>query len=268
MCLREIVVDACPRSDVRRTLEHARETAIEFGASLTVTSFAWPRISVVGDVLAGSALSAQEHTRAMGEALRRTRSAFDSVFAETSVEAEWCSAITEPSAALRDHLLAADLLITSSSEEGLCVMPDAAELALRTGAPVIRLGRGATAHRFSKVVLAWKDCSQARRAAHDALPFLRRADSVTVIGVGDEVSIERLEAVARHLRRHDVSARHLHAPPLEESTTARLLDQAEREGASLIVAGVYSRGPFAERLLGGVTTELAKSTDLSWFMAH
>lgn len=264
---REILVDACPRGDVHRTLEYARETAIEFGASLSVASFAWPRSSIVGDVLAASALSALEHTRAMEEALRGTRSAFDAVLSGTAVEAEWCSAIIEPSVALREHLFTADLLITSAHDEGNCVSPDAAELALASGTPVLRLGKSVTTYRFPKIIIAWKDSSQARRAAHDALPFLQRADSVTVVGVGDEVSSDRLEAVARHLRRHDVAVKHVHVP-YRGNTAIDLLDQAERDEATLIVAGVYSRTPFAERVLGGVTAELIKSTDISWFMGH
>ncbi|CCV05740.1 hypothetical protein MESS2_1650023 [Mesorhizobium metallidurans STM 2683] len=64
MSFRDIVVDACPKSDIRRTLEHAREMAVEFGAKLTVVSYAWPRTSIVGDVLAGNVFTVQEQTRA------------------------------------------------------------------------------------------------------------------------------------------------------------------------------------------------------------
>lgn len=54
----------------------------------------------------------------------------------------------------------------------------------------------------------------------------------------------------------------------EGDVCADLLGQAKREGANLIVAGVYSHGPLTERVLGGVTREMLKSTDMSWFMAH
>ncbi len=269
MSFRDIVVDACPKSDIQRTLELSRQMAIEFGANLTVVSYAWPRTSIVGDVLAGNALSVQEQTRAMEDALDATRRAFDSVFAAKPAEVEWCSAIVEPTAALLDHLLSADLFITSASQEKTCVSPDAAELALRSGTPVLRLGRNLTTCRSPSVVVAWKDCSQARRALHDALPILKRADRVTIVGIGDEVSIDRLEAVDEHLRRHEVTTTgHLHVPRSEGDICGDLLTQAQREGASLIVAGVYSRGPFATRVLGGMTREMLKNTETSWFMAH
>ena len=40
---------------------------------------------------------------------------------------------------MRDHLLAVDLLITSSFEADTCILPDPADLALRSGTPVLRL---------------------------------------------------------------------------------------------------------------------------------
>ena len=268
MSFRDIVVDACPKSDIDRTLERAREMAVEFGAKLTVVSYAWPRTSLVGEVLVGNAFSVEEQTRAMEDALGATRNAFDRVFATKPVEVEWCSGVIEPAAPLLDHLLAADLHITSASEGTTCVSPDAAELALRSGTPVLRLGQNVATSRFPNVVVAWKDCSQARRAVHDALPILKRADSVTIVGVGDEVSSDRLEAVAEHLRRHEVTTGHRHVPRSEGDICADLLTQARREGASLIVAGVYSRGSFAERVLGGVTREMLKNTETAWVMAH
>jgi nucleotide-binding universal stress UspA family protein len=263
----DIVVDACPRSDVYRTLEHARDIAGEFGANLSVVSYAWRPFSMT-DALTLNAFSVQEQTRAMGDALAAAEGAFNKVFGANPKEVGWCSGIGEPTKAMRDHLLTADLLITSSSDADACVLPDPAELAICSGAPVLRLGRQSAKGRFPKVLVAWKDCPQARRAVHDALPLLQRAERVAVVGVGDEVLADRLEAVAEHLRRHKVRAHHWHISRSQEAVCADLLAQAERDGANLIVAGVYNHGPLTERMLGGVTREILKSTDMSWLLAH
>ena len=74
--------------------------------------------------------------------------------------------------------------------------------------------------------------------------------------------------MAEHLRRHKVKARYWHLPRSQDDVCADLLGQAEREGANLIVAGVYSHGALTERVLGGVTREMLKSTEMSWFLAH
>lgn len=263
----DIVADACPRSDLHQTLDRARDIAGEFGANLSVVSYAWPPFSIA-EALASNAFSVQEQTRAMEDAMAAARGAFDVVFGMNPKGVEWCSGIGDPTEVMRDHLLVADLLITSSAEADACVLPDPADLACRSGTPVLRLGRQSANDRFTNVLVAWKDCSQARRALHDALPLLERAESVAVVGVGDEVSADGLEAVAGHLRRHKVKAHHSHIWRSQKAVCGDLLAQAEREGASLIVAGVYSHGPLTERVLGGVTREILKSTDMSWFLAH
>ena len=262
----DIVVDACPRSDLYQTLEQGRNMAAEFGASLSVVSYAWPPLSIT-EALAPNAFSVQEHTRAMEDALAAARGTFDEVFGANAKGVEWCSGIGEPTEAMRDHLLTADLLVTSSAEADACVLPDPANLALHSGTPVLRLGRQAPNGHFPNVLVAWKDCSQARRALHDALPLLERAESVAVVGVGDEVSADRLESVVEHVRRHKVKAHHWHISRSQEDVCADLLRLAEREGANLIVAGVYSHGPLTERVFGGVTREILKRTGMSWFLA-
>lgn len=266
MSFRDIVVDACPKSDIRRTLESACEIATAFDAKLYVAAYAWPVTSVT-DALAGHTFTVQKQTQDMQDALDSTRDAFDQVFASKPIDVEWCSGIGDPAVALSAHLLTADLLITSAAEGQGCVSPDPAALASGSGTPILRLGTAATG-RFSKVLVAWKDCPQARRALHDALPILKRADKVTIVGVGDEISAVRLEAVSEHLRRHNVTTSHLHLSHSEQDVGADLIGHAQRDNADLIVAGVYSRSPLAERVLGGVTRELLKTADLSWFMAH
>lgn len=78
----DIVVDATPRPDLDRTLDRARELAGEFGAHLSVVSYAWPRASIA-DALTINAFTAQEQTRAMEEALAAARNAFDRAFGPT-----------------------------------------------------------------------------------------------------------------------------------------------------------------------------------------
>lgn len=263
----DIVVDATPRADLERTLNQARGLAERFRAHLTVVAHAWPSTSIL-DTLAPNPFFAQEQTRAMEDALASAHNAFKNVFGPNGRSIQWCSGIGEPGPSLHDHLLTADLLITSSSEPERCLLPDPASLALRSGAPVLRLDGQADSSRFSRVLVAWKDCSQARRAVHEALPLLARAHTVTVAGVGNEVSLERLNSVAAHLRRHRVKADALHIPHTGAGVCSELIAQARRKGADLIVTGVYSRTILAERILGGVTRDMLNSNDVSWFMAN
>ena len=56
--------------------------------------------------------------------------------------------------------------------------------------------------RASRIVIAWKDTVEARRAVSGALGFIRHADQVYVASVGDGSGAEGAEEVAAYLARH------------------------------------------------------------------
>lgn len=103
----EIVVDACPRANLTKTLEFAREMAEAFDAKISVASYAWPKTSMK-DVLVPNIFWAEEQTRLMERALASSRSIVDKVFGADSEHVHWCSGIGEPTAAMQAHLLTAD----------------------------------------------------------------------------------------------------------------------------------------------------------------
>lgn len=263
-----IVVDAVPGPSVRRKLEAARDISAAFGSTLDVVSCAWPNTSLMAEALGGSIAASQWQTSSMQEALETTRGLYEEVMQGSLVESRWCSSVAEPVRALRDHLFTADLAITSSDEPGPFCTADPTELARGSGAPVLRLSRDPGDVRFEHVLIAWKDGSQARRAVHEALPFLQRARSVCIAGVGDEAPADRLDLLSRHLSRHHVAARPVHLSRSGDGVGAQLLSQARSEGCSLVVSGAYSHNRNWERILGGVTRDLEADDGMSWFFAH
>ena len=269
MTYRDIIVDATPRDDLVQALEQARDLAATFDARLTAVCFAWPRTSALRTAVTSSPLSVLEDTRKMDAALAGAHDAFLRVFGSGSKAAAWVSGLAEPAPLLRQHLLAADLLVTSSPPPTACVLANPGELAIHGGGPVLRLGQNVAGRSFANAVIGWKDAPQARRALHDALPLLRRARTVTVVGVGDEVEQDRLEEVAAHLKRHEVTTAVSHIPAtVGTAGAADLLAEARRLGADLIVTGAFGRGPLAQRLWGGMTSGLQQDADLSWLMSH
>lgn len=263
-----IVVDASPSSNVRQTLEAARDIGAEFGSKLAVVCYAWPRISLLKDALDIDIMSVQSQTNVMEQALETTRGIYQQVMRDSDVESEWCSGIMEPAPVLRDHLLTSDLAITGARDAEAFVICDPADLAFRSGAPVLRIGGQTRSWRFERALIAWKDCAEARHAVHAALPILQRAKSALIVGVGDEVAADRLEAVSEHLGRHQVPARHLHLSRDADGVCAQLVRRAESEGCDLIVSGAYSRSRQSERVLGGVTQEMLADPGRSWLLAH
>ncbi|NOZ31621.1 MAG: universal stress protein [Alphaproteobacteria bacterium] len=122
------------------------------------------------------------------------------------------------------------------------------------------------------VLVGWRNTREAARAVAEALPFLRRAKSVTVAMVADGASLEadRSEPgadIARHLGRHGVNVELKHLTGWSRASEA-LLNEAERVGAGLIVIGGYGHSRFREWILGGATRDILRGSKLPVLAAH
>ena len=77
---------------------------------------------------------------------------------------------------------------------------DSGALVLRTGRPVLVVAPSTKSLVANRVVVAWRDTREARRAVQDALPFLLSAKEVLIVEVTEtgsvEASMHRLKDVA------------------------------------------------------------------------
>jgi nucleotide-binding universal stress UspA family protein len=124
---------------------------------------------------------------------------------------------------------------------------------------------------LKRVIVAWKDTREARRAAADALPILKIATSVSLVEIAPEAELiaasARLADVAAWLARHDVTAECL--PIASDGDDADRLNVLAKEwGADLIVAGAYGHSRVREWALGGVTRSLLGTSLRSVFVSH
>lgn len=176
--------------------------------------------------------------------------------------ATFLSGMDRPSVLMARHARGADLIVArrvppGASGTNLC---HPADLFMETGAPVLIAPQDAPALEGRQVVVAWKDCREARRALADALPFLARADRVQLVEVcppADHATARAyLREVVERLSRHGVKAEVKVISPTGASVTTDIEDAADKIGADLIVAGAYSHHRMREWVLGGVTQDL------------
>ncbi|MBN9457412.1 MAG: universal stress protein [Bosea sp.] len=191
--------------------------------------------------------------------------------AGTLPDLEWRSDIQPPADFIAKAARAADLLVVarSSSDSPRRLMSiDPGDAVMAAGLPVLVVQQESRAILARSVVVAWKNTREARRAVRDALPFLQRAETVTVLVVGEDAGDQGVEDVATHLARHGVASRTRRVTALSGSPADAIMDTALEEGSDLIVSGAYGHNRTREWIFGGVTGDLLDRSPVACLMSH
>ncbi|WP_339863807.1 universal stress protein [Paremcibacter congregatus] len=119
-----------------------------------------------------------------------------------------------------------------------------------------------------RILVAWNDSAQCARATHDALPFLREAEQVTVLSVGeyDKDQVPTAD-ICQHLSRHNVNVEG-REDGVTDNIAETILMAAEELNVDLIVAGAWGHSRITEVILGGVTQRLFSNKLLPVFLSH
>lgn len=171
---------------------------------------------------------------------------------------EWRSVLGRPTDALHEAARAADLIVVAGGSpahpHGFRTV-DRGELVLRSGRPVLCAPSNADYLSAQNILVCWKDCREARRALHDAMPLLARANDVLLLSVAEGAPAAIADDVCAALKRHGVKAR-AEAAQEDSRVSDTILHRAFRVGADLIVAGAYGHTRLGERIFGGATRDL------------
>ena len=124
---------------------------------------------------------------------------------------------------------------------------------------------------FDHAIVAWNGGREAARAVSEAIPYLTRAETVSVLVIDERQSVEDDatigEDLIEHLLHHGVGAG-LHHVKKEDRVGATLIVEAQRRKADFIVMGGYGHSKLSEWLLGGTTYELMHESPVPILIAH
>lgn len=189
--------------------------------------------------------------------------------------AEWCAIEDQPARVLAAMSRRADLIVADGAVTGAGRRNSAAgpgDLIMTCGRPVLIVPAQAQPLEARKVVVAWKDTRESRRAVADAMPFLLGADEVVVVGVcakdAEVLAREGVDDVVAHLSRSGAKARGKVVVEPAGTTSEAILAAARDSGADLIVAGAYGHSRFREWVLGGVTDDLLHDPTHYLLLSH
>ncbi|MDG4906056.1 universal stress protein [Mesorhizobium sp. WSM4898] len=244
----------------------AQQIAKKFEADLIAVAAAEPSALVSpseSSPLVAEVLRQRSHE--VEERIKRLRDEFLAV-AGNDERASWRAELDDPTSAVALHARAADLVITGAPAAAAAGdyqrTVDPGALVLSLGRPVLFAADGLAALKGERVMVAWKDCRESRRAVVDAMPFLRNAKEVTVFSTAEEETLAARDGAAdvvRFLMKHGVKARAQVMESEELSAGDAITVFADYLGADLIVAGGYGHSRFREWALGGATRSLLRS---------
>jgi nucleotide-binding universal stress UspA family protein len=153
------------------------------------------------------------------------------------------------------------------------------ETLAHSGRPVLLAPAEAPSGIGYVVAVAWNGSPQAVRALTAALPFLKKANAVSLIttgittGITARITTDDADAGGRsildYLAWHGVDAQ----PRKVAGGSGRhggrvLLDAAREAGADLLVMGAYGRAPWREQLFGGATRDALATMPLPLLLMH
>ena len=139
------------------------------------------------------------------------------------------------------------------------------------GVPVIVVPSKLMDGAGRRVLIAWNGSRESARAVKDALPFLEKAERVTVLCVGQTragANIRPGEEVTRYLGYHGIEAS---LDNIDEGSMtvgdAILMHQGDI-GADMLVMGGYGHSRLREFVLGGVTKRILERCPTPVLMSH
>jgi nucleotide-binding universal stress UspA family protein len=122
------------------------------------------------------------------------------------------------------------------------------------------------------VVVAWNQSREALVAARRALPFLRRAESVSIVVIDPPAyGPERSDPgglLCQYLVRHGVRAEVVVLAKSLPRVSDVLARHIRDSNAELLVMGAYGHSRFREAILGGATRDMLEKAAVPVFLAH
>lgn len=144
------------------------------------------------------------------------------------------------------------------------------DLVISSPRPVLIIPFAGNYLNFGKhVLVAWNNSRESSRALHEAMPFLAKAEKVTLLSVNSqEDQTSETESILAHLKRHGISATYKAGQWPDISVGNAILDSLVDYSADMLVMGAYGHSRLREMVLGGATETVLKQMTVPVLFAH
>jgi nucleotide-binding universal stress UspA family protein len=269
-----VLVDGGPQSDA--TLETGLAVGTMFGAqvqALHVQADPATLVPIVGEGMSGAMVEQvmDAMAKAVEQRAQKARAAYDKVAARAGAGISWRQEMGPEPVVLAAAGRMADLTVMGRPDKTMDGQTAASlDAALfDTGRPVLVAAPTLPASFAKRVALAWNGSAESSRVVAAALPYLGKAESVTVLTAPGTDKRASAEALVAYLALHGVKATvqsfELHH---HQSIGHGLLEQAQKMNADLLAMGAYGHSRLREMILGGATRDVLAQATIPVLMAH
>jgi nucleotide-binding universal stress UspA family protein len=255
----------------------ACDVAELFKAELIGVSASLPIRPVIGPYPVGVVMSNAwiEEEKLAEKEVKRAEGRFRSIAGARRSHLVWRAGVCDPAELVARQARKADVIILGpdSGWPRSCNAANPGDVLMAAGRPVfVSPPNSALKPMLAHVLIAWKDCREARRAVADSLPLLGKADKITIMEIAEEAEQTRnhqsVEDVADFIRLHGKSATALAISSNGQSIAEQLLAYADANGVGLIVLGGYGHARTREWIFGGVTRTLLETSPICCLFSH
>ncbi len=244
-------------------------------SSVTGLTAGLPAAPVQADGMIASSVLELDY-EPLNQAIGRCETRFRSALKDFGGALQWRSAAAYAPDFLAAEARAADLVVVGRAEHEAPFGPgqplDIGDTVMRAGRPVFVVPPRCTSLALDRILIAWKDTAESRRAITAALPLLRKANELTIVEIVAEprqraAAQTRLADVARWLARHKIAAA-ARVEPSAGDPGSQLDAMASEARIDVIVAGAYGHARLREWIFGGVTRHLLHQSSACTLLVH
>ena len=138
-----------------------------------------------------------------------------------------------------------------------------------SGRPVLLVPPNPIRDVGTEVVVAWNHSTETARAVALAMPFLKRARTVTVLDIETWGSSGPSgQDLVGSLERHGLPVRLRTVPLGQKGAGDTILTAAQDLGCDLLVKGAYTQSRLRQMIFGGATSHILANTQMPVLLAH
>jgi nucleotide-binding universal stress UspA family protein len=206
------------------------------------------------------------------EGVEAAKERFEILLRRHNVLGEWLAVNGPAASSITSRARTADIVILGQSDPrhvGALQAPE--DVVLTCGGPSLIVPyAGRFQHVGERALVAWNGSREARRAVHDALPFLAASKSVTILSVNPETDDQTADnaELIRHLGRHGLKVSVEVMVTKDLTVFDAVATRAAELATDLVVMGAYGRWRWREMVLGGMTHDMLHHMIAPVLMAH